>query len=175
MSGSAVMGLDEICAQLKAQRMPRWETLPDLELYMDQVLNLVDRYLGTYPGFDRKGLTASMVNNYVKLGVLPPPQRKRYSRVHVAFLLVICVLKTVLPIAAIKDLIAGALAQARPEEFYNAFCELFEAAAASTAEDHGDPAREPEDMALCRAALRAQAEQALALRLCDQLCSSVES
>ena len=63
--------MDEVKQADSAQLtvLPRWAELPDLELYMDQVLSLIERYLGSDPGFDRRGLTASMVNNYVKLGV----------------------------------------------------------------------------------------------------------
>ena len=60
-----------------ACRLPRWAELPDLELYMDQVLLLAERSLGPDAPSDHKGLTASMVNNYVKLGLLPPPVKKK--------------------------------------------------------------------------------------------------
>ena len=69
-----------LCERVASQRLPRWAELPDLELYMDQVLSLVERYLGSYPGFDGKGLTASMVNNYVKLGVMPAPVKTTRRR-----------------------------------------------------------------------------------------------
>ena len=66
--------LTEICAMLGEHTLPSWQELPELELYMDQVLSLVERYLRGDPGFDERGLTASMINNYVKQGALPPPQ-----------------------------------------------------------------------------------------------------
>ncbi|MBQ1770408.1 MAG: DUF1836 domain-containing protein, partial [Clostridia bacterium] len=78
-----------LCDQLKDHMLPRWEEIPDLDLYMDQVLNLVRRHLGSYPGFEETGLTSSMVNNYVKAGLLPPPVRKRYATEHVARLFMI--------------------------------------------------------------------------------------
>lgn len=81
--------------------LPAWEELPDLELYMDQVLSLVSRYLAAG---DEKVLTASMVNNYVKQKLLPPPVNKRYNRSHIASLLMLCILKSVLPIAAVQQL-----------------------------------------------------------------------
>ena len=61
--------LEENCSLLAGHTLPRWAELPDLPLYMDQVLGLMERYLGAYPGFDGKGLTASMVNNYVKQNI----------------------------------------------------------------------------------------------------------
>ena len=162
--------LTEICAQLESLRLPRWEELPDLELYMDQVLGLMQRYLGAFPGFDEKGLTASMVNNYVKMGALPPPQKKRYTREHLARLLVICILKASLPISAIERLCADALSRAAEEEFYNDFCEMFEQAGRAVAQSHGK-AGMPAGETVFRAAMRAQAEQSLAMTLFGALFS----
>lgn len=156
--------LDEICTANAAYRLPRWEDLPDLELYMDQVLSLAERYLGGCPGLDGRALTASMVNNYVKLGVIPAPVKKRYSRVHLARLLMLCLLKGVLPIASIRALFEAGLAGTSEQDYYNAFCRACaqagqEAAAAARADAEGAPAL------ILRAALRAQAEQALAQAL----------
>ncbi|MBO5555678.1 MAG: DUF1836 domain-containing protein, partial [Oscillospiraceae bacterium] len=140
--------LTEVCEQLRQHRLPRWQELPELELYMDQVLSLVGRYLGGYPGFDEKGLTASMVNNYVKQGALPPPRKKRYSRTHLARLLMICVLKASLPIAAIKELLPE---ETRTEEFYDRFCDLFEDGNRETAQAHIAQPEPPLPEAACRA------------------------
>ena len=160
-----------LCAQVAEQRLPRWNELPDLELYMDQVLSLIERYLGSYPGFDEKGLTASMVNNYVKLGVMPPPVKKKYTRSHLAHLIVICVLKTSLPIDAIKKLAAESIRPEGERAFYDRFCEQFESTVREAADAAGrqveaeETAGAPVFPAYC-AALRAQAERALALELC---------
>ncbi|MBR3559977.1 MAG: DUF1836 domain-containing protein [Oscillospiraceae bacterium] len=152
-------------AQIVEQTLPRWAELPDLELYMDQVLSLIERYLGACPGFDRKGLTASMVNNYVKLGVMPPPVRKRYTRVHLAHLVMICLLKSVLPIEVIRKLLLRSIEQRDESEVYDGFCDLFEASACRAASAEHDAGLEE----IYAAALRAQAEQAAALRLCETM------
>ena len=152
-----------VCAQVAGLRLPRWDELPDLELYMDQVLSLMERYLGAYPGYDRKGLTASMVNNYVKLGVMPPPTKKKYARVHLAHLIMICVMKGSFPIELIKNLVLAAEGEQDDRTGYNWFCDEFEASMRRSAEEvSGDTGL----MAIYRTALRAQASQALALRLC---------
>ncbi len=164
MSETTAPLLSEICGQLSGHRLPRWEELPDLELYMDQVLSLIGRFLGPYPGFDEKGLTAAMVNNYVKMGALPPPRRKRYTREHLAKLLVICILKSSLPISAIQRLWEDALTRGTEREFYDGFCEMFGQTNAAAAQIH-QRAEGPTGTAVCQAALLAQAEQALALRL----------
>ena len=159
--------MDEVKQADSAQLtgLPRWEELPDLELYMDQVLALIERYLGSYPGFDRKGLTASMVNNYVKLGVMPPPVKKRYTRVHLAHLVMICLLKTSLPIEIIKKLLLRSIEQQSESAVYDDFCAAFERSARQAA----DAARGTGLADVYAAALRARAEQAAALRLCEDL------
>ena len=139
--------LKSICETLAGRTLPRWEALPDLELYMDQVTSLVGRYLNA----DRE-LTASMVNNYVKHKVMPAPVRKKYTREHLAYLIVICTLKPVL------------LADRELQSFYDAFCDLFEESCRETAKRHlKTEAASPAGM-LCRAALYAGAEQSLALQ-----------
>ena len=155
------------CRELEAQRLPRWRELPDLELYLDQVLELTARYLGAWPAFDRKGLTASMVNNYASTGALSKPEKKRYSRRHLAQLLVICVLKNSLPIAAIRTLLHREMPEGGEEAFYDGFCACFESAGAEAARQA--EARQEGVSPALRSALLAQAEQALALRLCAVL------
>ena len=164
MSEYHLSPLETICAQMENQRLPRWAELPDLELYMDQILGLMQRYLGACPGFDEKGLTASMVNNYVKMGALPPPQKKRYTREHLARLLIICILKASLPISSIERLCADALSRTTEEAFYDSFCEMFEQTGRAVAQFHG-AAGDSGGETVYRAALRAQAEQALAMTL----------
>lgn len=153
------------CERSAERRLPRWAELPDLELYMDQVLSLVERYLGDYPG--RRGLTAAMVNNYVKLGVMPAPVKKKYTRTHLAHLLVICTLKASLPIDSIRRMMAESLRAGAESEFYDAFCEQFEQTAREAAEAATAQLRTggPLIVPLYRTALRAQAEQALAVEL----------
>ena len=104
-----------------------------------------------------------MINNYVKQGALPPPQKKRYSREHLAKLLVICLLKTSLPILTIHQLMAGE----DIKRFYLCFCELFSDVNREIAEAYRDSAGEAATVVQCKAALRAQAEQALASHLCS--------
>ena len=98
--------LKSTCETLAKRTLPRWNELPDLELYMDQVTSLVGRYLK-----DDRELTASMVNNYVKHKAMPAPVRKKYTREHLAYLVVICTLKPVLPISTIRQMMVDELAE----------------------------------------------------------------
>ena len=177
MNESFTPALEEICALLTEQTLPRWNELPDLELYMDQVLGLIHRYLGAYPAFDGKALTASMVNNYVKLGVMPPPVKKKYTRTHLAHLIVICILKTTLPIASIQRIIAHEMPCASEQTVYDRFCDTFERVNRGAAESAlRDAASYSSDFSpLYHAALLAQAEQTLALRLFSSYFPSPEN
>lgn len=148
-------------------KLPRWDELPDFDLYMDQVLAFVAKYL---PGTDDKPLTSSMVNNYVKMGVVPAPIRKKYSRHHIAYLIVICVMKSAISIAAIRKVIENELVTDTDETFYNRFCDMYEqinaavAAAAEKISSATETSAERLKQTVMTAALRAQAEQAQAER-----------
>ena len=148
---------EHLYASLSGRKLPRWEALPDLELYMDQVLSLVERFLSADPGAEGKGLTASMVNNYVKLGVMPPPVKKRYTREHLAYLIMICVLKVSLPMGAIRSLLQRETGAAPVGEVYDRFCAMYESAGRDTASAYAD-AGEAADRLILRSALRAASE-----------------
>lgn len=109
---------------LAKAHLPRWDELPDLDLYMDQVLTLVDNYFKDFISKDKLPLlTKAMINNYVKLQLIPAPEKKRYTRKHLAFLIAITSLKQVLTISEIKE---GILFQGRNDGIrnaYNLFCD----------------------------------------------------
>lgn len=89
--------------------LPEWEQLPQLELYMDQVILLLKQYLAPlHHGEEDKAITTSIINNYVRMKVIPPPVKKKYSRVHIASLIMICALKQSLSISCIQQMLAGA-------------------------------------------------------------------
>ena len=72
--------MSEIRKRLLDFHCPRWEEMPDVELYADQVVNYIERHLSA---LDVEGeghlLTASMINNYVKMKLIPAPVKKRYG------------------------------------------------------------------------------------------------
>jgi len=87
-----------------ALQIPSWNELPDFGLYMDQVIVLMERALkGVLPEGE---LTKSMVNNYVKVGLIPRPVGKKYEREHLALLLMICILKQALSMEEISALLS---------------------------------------------------------------------
>ena len=86
--------------------LPRWEALPDLALYMDQVLLVLNTALGPVTVGEGPAVTASMVNNYVKLKLTAPAEKKKYDRAHLAKFLMICLLKKVLSMQEIAAILA---------------------------------------------------------------------
>lgn len=121
--------MQEVYAALKKRlgeyRPLAWELLPDLGLYMDQVITFVERHLDafrTQPA--EKVLTPAMVNNYVKMQLIPRPQGKKYGRDHLALLLMVCQLKRACPIEQITRLFEMQLRQLSVQELYAQFCAL---------------------------------------------------
>ena len=96
-----------------------WEQLPDLDLYMDQVVRLMEKYLDlVHDTGGEKLLTPGMINNYVKGGALPRPVQKKYGREHLALLQLICLLKPVLPLSEVTKLTQDICADDRIAELY---------------------------------------------------------
>ncbi len=109
------------------KRIPRWNELPEFEVYMDQVIVLMEKYVGVYlECAEDTFLTPSMINNYVKLKIMPAPEKKRYSRIHLSYLIIICMLKSVMPIQDIHDIIEYKLAEGDMESTLNWFAKTCE-------------------------------------------------
>ena len=77
--------------------------LPDLDLYVDQITTFLTRHLAKTIRFeDDKIMTKTMINNYTKNHLLPPPDKKKYSRDHILLMIFIYYFKNFLPISDIK-------------------------------------------------------------------------
>ena len=108
-------------------KLPYWDELPDIDLYMDQVVVLMEKYMSIHKNDENiKIITNSMINNYVKLGIMPAPVRKKYSKEHIAYLIIICCLKQTLPISDIKKLIEIRVKRTSIEETLNFFSDLYD-------------------------------------------------
>lgn len=105
--------------------LPDWNELPELELYMDQVIILTGRYLGYMEPLtgEDKPVTPAMINNYVKMGLMPPPVKKKYSRCQLACIIIICILKRSLTMSAIQKMLNKDMAPADIERLYRTFTE----------------------------------------------------
>ena len=85
----------------------RPESIPGIELYMDQVTSFIDGQLaGSKRRDDDKLLTKTMINNYTKNDLLPPPVKKKYSKEHLLSLIFIYYLKNILSISDIHTVLA---------------------------------------------------------------------
>ncbi|AXQ78809.1 DUF1836 domain-containing protein [Streptococcus chenjunshii] len=89
-----------------AENYPKWTELPELDLYLDQVLLYVNQISRRTDDIHDRDLTASMINNYVKHGHIDKPVKKKYSRRQLARLIVITSLKNVFSIQEISQTLA---------------------------------------------------------------------
>ena len=112
--------LEEVIMKI---HIPRWNELPEIDLYLDQVVNYLEKYLTQYSANkEDKIITKTMINNYVKQGIMPAPEKKKYSRAHIAYLIVICILKQVYSISDIGKLISLTIQYFELSKAYNRFC-----------------------------------------------------
>ena len=100
---------------------PKWEEIPSINLYLDQVLLYVNQICPPASPDKEKGLTASMVNNYVKHGYISKPEKKKYQRKQIARLIAISTLKSVFSIQEIAQTLNTLQTETNSEELYNAF------------------------------------------------------
>lgn len=116
--------------------LPRWKELPNLDLYLDQLVTILEKYLKDYIGNKEDTIiTKTMINNYVKQGLIKPPKKKKYSRLHIATLLVICLLKQIYSISDINELMLLAVKTTKFNSAYDEFCSAIEKAILYTFED----------------------------------------
>ena len=102
------------------------DEIPELDLYMDQVIALMEKYLCDTSNEDNKLITPSMINNYVKLSIMPAPIKKKYSREHLAYLIIICSLKQAIPIPNIKLMIDKKLEKNTISETLDFYSDLYD-------------------------------------------------
>lgn len=121
----------------------RCAELPSLELYMDQVLVVVQGALSPLADGDEKLITNSMVNNYVKKHIIPAPRNKKYNRVHLMWLVALCALKKAMSIPEIEATVRHFLRMHSPETVYDYFCEELECALRATFRPDKFTLREP--------------------------------
>ena len=119
--------MSEIEEKLLAFHCPRWEELPDVELYVDQMVSYIEKHLAVLD-IEEEGhfITASMINNYVKMKLIPAPVKKRYGVRQLARLMVICSLKRDFSIAELSAMMNIELAKFENRVIYNVFCEEME-------------------------------------------------
>ena len=161
--------LHELKSRMEQERPARWEELPDLALYMDQIVSYMPRQL---IHFDQgETLTSAMVNNYIKDGLVPRADGKRYGPVHLGYLTAVCALKKVLSVRDIGTLLAAGQSTGKSsQELYDYFCRTLDRALSETAQAiDGDAQREDLARIALDLALRSYAGQLACARILDVL------
>ena len=109
--------------------LPRFNELPKVPLYKDQVITYLDNLSKVLNIKNtEKVLTPTMINSYVKQKIVSPPKDKKYNENHLAYLIVVCILKQVFSIQEISTLINMQIEHCPIEVAYDYFCTEFEKA-----------------------------------------------
>mgnify|MGYP001096837990 FL=1 len=118
--------LQSLKDRMEQERPAPWKDLPDIALYMDQQLIRFD---------EGAALTSAMVNNYIKDGLVPRAEGKRYGPIHLGYLTAVVALKQVLSVRDIGALLgAGRATKKSPPELYGYFCQALDQALTDTAQ-----------------------------------------
>jgi hypothetical protein len=118
---------DGYCEKIAALHLPRFAEIPDIPLYMDQLIGYVGKQVDLFALPTERPLTSSMVNNYVKMRLVPQPQAKRYQPLHVAYLILVCIAKRMYSMNEIERIIAlDVQHRFQVPDVYDRFIELFE-------------------------------------------------
>lgn len=113
----------EILAEpIRTFRLPRYHELPDVGLYLDQVVRYVNRYIL----LKENELTLSMVSNYVKQKLIPGPVKKSYGAESIAYLIFMAYAKMVVPLGDIRFMISVQQDSYSLAVAYDYFCAEFE-------------------------------------------------
>jgi hypothetical protein len=121
---------------LVADKPPAWDQLPDIGLYMDQVTGYLERQLGPLFSSEReRGITPSMINNYVKAKIIPRAESKKYSQEHIALLLAVFTLKKALSVQDMGLLLADISHEGSCRDFYDSFRTALTECGRSTAKE----------------------------------------
>ena len=114
-------------AYLQEFRLPDWEELPDTGLRMVDVVAYVKGCLDYLPVDlkEERHVTAAAVNNYVRLRAMPRPKMRRYYRIHLAYLLMICTMKQSLSLSMISRVLPCDLGEEELRQRYEAYSDRY--------------------------------------------------
>lgn len=121
-----IADIKDLTDNMKSRTPGSYYDFPDIDLYMDQVLSYLSRQQTALS--DSEKLTSAMVNNYIKEGLLPRANGKRYSREHLAYLSIISRLKQVLSVKEIDLLLKQDMQQTQIDDYFEDFTELLKSA-----------------------------------------------
>ncbi|HJB23079.1 MAG TPA: DUF1836 domain-containing protein [Candidatus Jeotgalibaca pullicola] len=108
-------------------KLIRWNELPNFGVYSDQVLTIIESQLSFLSSDDQERIiTPAMINNYVKLGLIERPIKKKYYQLHIAKLIVITLLKQVLPLTDVQKGMSLQISVKGEKVAYDSFCDELE-------------------------------------------------
>lgn len=122
-----------LAENMKRSTPGSYNDFPDIDLYMDQVISYLSRQQTAF--CENEKLTSAMVNNYIKEGLLPRANGKRYSREHLAYLSIISRLKQVLSVKETDLLLKQEMQGTRIDRYYEEFAALLKSALGELVED----------------------------------------
>lgn len=106
--------------------LPAYSDFPEFEIYIDQLVTIINTYNESLISIDSSfSLTKSMVNNYVKMKLLPKPVHKRYNRMHLAIIQLILYLKYILQMSQIDVFFQQSDIQNQYQQVYEDFFKAF--------------------------------------------------
>ena len=114
---------DKMAEAVRDFRLPRYEEIPNVGLYLEQVVKYIGDYLAP---LEDVLITGSMVSNYVKRGLVSNPVKKQYFRDQIAGLIYIAVAKNVLSLDDIRTLLEMQRNTYEVKKAYDYFCSEFE-------------------------------------------------
>ena len=98
--------LDSIIESLAKMEYVKSSEIPNIDLYMDQVLTFMNGHLEDAKRYENdKIMTKTMINNYAKNHLLPAPDKKKYSKEHIMVLMFVYYFKNILSIGDIQSIL----------------------------------------------------------------------
>ncbi len=103
--GQALENIENYIKKLEEFELPEFNDLPNIPLYMEQVVGYVSEVLDALEREKDLNITPFMVNNYVKAKIIEPPKEKKYNRRQISYLIAISLMKSVVSMRDLATLI----------------------------------------------------------------------
>ena len=103
--------------------LPRYKEIPNVGLYLEQTVKIINEYLAP---LQENAITGSMISNYVKKGLVDSPVKKQYHRDQIAYLIFIALAKNVLSLDNLALFIRLQKRTYTTEKAYDYLCMEFE-------------------------------------------------
>ncbi len=99
MEDKETKNLQEWMEEVSSFKLPQYSEIPSVDLYMEQVITYINNSLSVFSDDPKKVLTPFMVNNYVKAGMIKMPNKKKYDKEQIGYLMAITLMKQTLSMA----------------------------------------------------------------------------